>query len=320
MNRKPSGDEMKRALITGSEGFIGSHLKNLLESDGYDVWCSTQDAEKRSPALIDRTLLCDVRDAQQVELALRESNPDVIYHLAAQSYPTVSWTDPHTTLDTNVMGTVNIFEAVRRLEIDPIVIVACSSAEYGFVRPDETPVSESHELKPLHPYGVSKVAQDLLTYQYHANYGIRGVRARIFNTTGPGKVNDVVSDFCKRVVEVELGQRERITHGNLDARRDITDVRDMSRALQACENAAFGEAYNLCSNVAYTIEDILSIIIESSTTDVEAVLDPALIRPTDEPIIMGDNTKFKSKTGWSPVVPLQVTIVDTLEFFRDAHQ
>ena len=197
------------------------------------------------------------------------------------------------------------------------MIVACSSAEYGFVTPDEAPVDESHQLKPLHPYGVSKVAQDLLTYQYHANYGIRGVSARIFNTTGPGKVNDVVSDFCRRVVEVERGQRERITHGNLDAQRDITDVRDMARALHACEGAVFGESYNLCSSVAYTIEDVLSMIIDSSSHDVEAAVDPALIRPTDEPIIMGDNSKFKLQTGWSPEIPLEITVADTLDFFRN---
>jgi nucleoside-diphosphate-sugar epimerase len=242
--------------------------------------------------------------------------PDVVYHLAAQSYPTVSWEKPQMTLDTNAIGTANLFESIIKHEIDPIVIVACSSAEYGFVSEDEVPVKETHSLQPLHPYGVSKVAQDLLTYQYFKNNGIKGVRARIFNTTGPGKVKDVVSDFAKRVAECEAGKRDVMIHGNLQARRDITDVRDQVRALHACEKATFGDAYNLCSMKTHRIDDLLERLVKLAGGNIKTQQDRALMRPTDEPIIMGDNTKLVKKTGYKPSIPMEQTLKDTLDHWR----
>ncbi len=305
-----------RALITGSEGFIGGHLTELLKNLDYDVWASVEDKNKQAPLLADHTLICDVCDTAQVNGAIAMANPDVIYHLAAQSYPTVSWEFPQKTLETNAIGTANIFEAVLAHDIDPIIIVACSSAEYGFVKEDEVPVTEDHPLKPLHPYGVSKVAQDLLTYQYHENNGLKGISARIFNTTGPGKVKDVVSDFAKRVAECEKGLRESIAHGNLQTKRDITDVRDMARGLNACEKVRPGNAYNLCSSRAHLIADILKDLISMANSDISSFEDPLLMRPTDEPIIMGDNSKIKKETNWEPKIPLKKTLGDTLDFFR----
>jgi GDP-4-dehydro-6-deoxy-D-mannose reductase len=307
-----------RALVTGSTGFIGQHLVRHLAEEGYEVWAAARDAGKAAALKADKVAICDIRMRRQVDAMVDASQPDVIYHLAAQSYPTKSWEDPKLTLETNAVGTANLFEAVLKAGLDPLVVVACSSAEYGFVREAEVPVKENHSLQPLHPYGVSKVAQDLLTYQYFKNNGLRGVRARIFNTTGPGKKKDVVSDFAMRIAECERGAGNRIVHGNLAARRDITDVRDMVRALHSCERAQPGEAYNLCSMRAHPISGLLDKLIKMAAKPIALEQDPKLMRPTDEPVIMGDNTKFRRKTGWKPQIRIEKTLQDTLNHWRKA--
>jgi GDP-4-dehydro-6-deoxy-D-mannose reductase len=307
-----------RALVTGSTGFIGQHLVRHLAREGYEVWAAVRDERKAAALKADEVVKCDIRRSRQVDSMVAASKPDVIYHLAAQSNPTKSWDDPKLTLETNVVGTANLFEAVLKAGLDPLVVVACSSAEYGFVREAEVPVKENHSLQPLHPYGVSKVAQDLLTYQYFKNNGLRGVRARIFNTTGPGKKKDVVSDLARRIVECERGASEGIVHGNLAARRDLTDVRDMVRALHSCERAVPGEAYNLCSMKAYPISDLLDTLMAMADGYFPRLPDPKLMRPTDEPVIMGDNTKFRRKTGWKPKIKIEQTLRDTLKHWRQA--
>ncbi|MFH1054568.1 MAG: GDP-mannose 4,6-dehydratase [Candidatus Altiarchaeota archaeon] len=306
-----------RALVTGSEGFIGGHLVRHLKEEGYEVWASVEELEYGKGIDAGHILKCDVRRMDEVNDAIAQSQPDVIHHLAAQSYPTLSWGKPQLTLETNAIGTANIFESILKHEIDPIVVVACSSAEYGFVTEKEVPVKETHKLAPLHPYGVSKVAQDLLTYQYYKNNGIKGVRARIFNTTGPGKVKDVVSDFCMRAAECEAGKRKVLTHGNLQGRRDITDVRDMVRALHVCEKAKYGDVYNLCSMKAYKIQNLLDKIVDMTGGKINTQQDPQLMRPTDEPIIMGDNRKLVKKTGWKPKIKIDKTLEDTLDYWRE---
>ena len=178
-----------QALITGMTGFIGSHLaefllKKELEVAG-TVWDKTELKNVETIKDKIRILDCDIRDSARVMKIIEEVKPVVIYHLAAQSFPTVSWDEPARTLDTNVLGTAHVFEAVRKLNLDTIVLVACSSAEYGFVTESEVPVKESHVLLPLHPYGVSKVAQDLLAYQYYKNFGIKTVRARMLERNPP---------------------------------------------------------------------------------------------------------------------------------------
>ncbi len=260
---------------------------------------------------------CDVADRESVDKIISEFEPEVIYHLAAQSFPTVSWEKPVETIRTNVEGTVNIFESVIAKELDCPVIVACSSAEYGLVREDEGPTREDHSLLPLHPYGVSKVAQDLLAYQYFKNYGTPTVRIRFFNTTGPGKTNDVASDFTKRVVAAEKAGGGIIKVGNLTPRRDITDVRDSIRAvLMTIKLADKGEVYNICSSKAVVIQDMLDTILSLTEADVTSEVDQAILRPTDEPIIMGDNTKLVEATGWRPEVPLEKTLSDMMDWWR----
>jgi GDP-4-dehydro-6-deoxy-D-mannose reductase len=311
-----------RVFITGMSGFIGSHLASRLVARGHDVW-GTYFVKKELPALDAvkgnvRMLHCDIRDRRLVTGALRRARPERIYHLAAQSFPTVSWRYPALTIDTNVLGTVNLFEAVKALRLRPRIIVAGSSAAYGFVTPDEVPVGEAHALRPLHPYGVSKAAQEMLAYQYWRNDGIWANTARIFNTTGPGKVHDVCADFASQVARIEGGrQRNPMRVGNLSSRRDITDVRDQVRGLEAIvEKGEPGEPYNLCSGRAVSIQEVLDRLVGLARSKIEYSTSRRLLRPTDEPVIMGDNTKVAGATGWKPSIPLDTTLRDSLEHWR----
>ena len=262
----------------------------------------------------------DVCDRDAVFAFIEKERPHEIYHLAAQSLPTVSWTDPWTTFRVNAEGTINVFEAILRVrksspDYDPVTVVACSSAEYGAsLTPDRIPITEDAPLLPMHPYGVSKVAQDLLGWQYHANHGLRCIRARIFNCTGPRKRNDVVSDFGRAVVR-GLHQDSPIRHGNLQTRRAIIDVRDMVAALIAlARNGRAGEAYNICAESAIKVADLLEMYFDIAGRRLETEVDPALLRPSDEPIIFGDISKIKQDTGWAPRISLRQTLADVLEF------
>ncbi len=311
-----------RILVTGMTGFIGSHLAEFLLKKELEVfgtvWDKTElkNVEKIKDKV--RILECDIRDGERVKEIIEEVKPDRIFHLAAQSFPTVSWDEPVRTLDTNVMGTAHIFEAIRKLDLDTIVLVACSSAEYGFVSENEVPVKENHVLLPLHPYGVSKVAQDLLAYQYHQNFDIKTVRARIFNTTGPRKTNDVCSDFTSMIVNIEKDKTKEMNVGNLEPKRDITDVGDVVNALwMLCEKGEMGDVYNVCSSKAYRIKDILDMAIEISDVDIEPKIDPNKLRPTDEPIIMGDNTKIREACGWVPKMSMEETLSRMLDYWRE---
>ncbi|MBU2637822.1 MAG: GDP-mannose 4,6-dehydratase [Nanoarchaeota archaeon] len=325
-----------KAFITGAGGFMGPHLAKYLHEKGEEVFSTYYEpiSDINELKKLGKAEELDVRDKTKFKKMLEEFKPDAVYHLAAQSYPTVSWEKPNYTIQANVEGTINLFESLKELNLNPVVIVACSSAEYGFVKPEEVPISEEHSLLPLHPYGVSKVAQDFLTYQYYKNFGMRGIRIRIFNTTGPGKVNDVCSDFTKQAVMIEKGLRAQrsglpndserrmkdpvFTTGNLNAKRAITDVRDIIRAFHLlAEKGTAGEVYNVSGEKAYLIKDILDIVIKTAGIKVTTETDPKLLRPTDEPIIFGDSTKLKNETGWKQEIPIEKTIKDMIEFWRN---
>jgi nucleoside-diphosphate-sugar epimerase len=198
------------------------------------------------------------------------------------------------------------------------VVVACSSAEYGAsLTPENVPISENTILLPLHPYGVSKVSQDLLSYQYFVNDKIKCIRARIFNTTGPRKINDVASDFAKRAVMIERGEIQTMRVGNLETKRAITDVRDLIQALLLLsDQGEMGEVYNISGQNVYQIKDIIPIIENKIGKRINIEHDPSLIRPTDEPIIFGDSTRLKNKTGWQQSYSLEQTIGDMIDYFR----
>lgn len=315
-----------KVLVTGAGGMVGSHMVELLYSQGYDVlgtyYKPTTDITELDEHI--RMIECDVRYYQSVLRIISDFQPDYIYHLAAQSYPTVSWEHPQATIDTNINGTINIYEAIKavrqqNLAYDPMVVVACSSAEYGQTLNElENPyVEETAELKPLHPYGVSKVGQDLLSFQYFMNDHIRCIRVRIFNSTGTRKVNDVTSDFTKRAVMAEKSGIYILRVGNLETKRAIMDQRDLVNGLMLlAEKGIPGEVYNLSSEYCYQMKDIVTMIEQQIGQRFEIEVDPVLLRPTDEKIIIGNVEKLKRDTGWSQKIKMEQTIADMLDYWR----
>ena len=315
-----------KVLVTGAGGMVGSHMVELLHSQGHDVlgtyYKPTTDITELDSAI--SMMECDVRYYASVQKIIADFKPDQIFHLAAQSYPTVSWVRPQETMDTNINGTVNIFEAVKSVRVldgryDPMVVVACSSAEYGQTLNEiEDPyVVETAQLKPLHPYGVSKVGQDLLSFQYFMNDHIRCIRVRIFNSTGTRKVNDVTSDFTKRAVLAERSGVYTLRVGNLETKRAIMDQRDLVNGLLLlAEKGIPGEVYNISSEYCYQMKDIVTMIEEQIGHKFELVVDSKLLRPTDERIIIGNIDKLKRDTGWKQQIPMKQTVADMLDYWR----
>ena len=316
-----------KVLITGITGFVGSHLADYLLENHSDVEVSGiirwRSRDENISHLKDKINLveCDLKDASAVTQTLKEIRPDRIFHLAAQSFVPASWKSPSETLITNIIGQTNIFEAMRELELlNTKIQIACSSEEYGLVLEDEVPISEKNPLRPLSPYAVSKIAQDYLAYQYYKSYGIKAFRTRTFNHTGPRRGDVfVVSTFAKQIAMIEKKQQDpKIFVGNLEAKRDFTDVRDIVRAywlaLEKCEP---GVVYNLASGKTHTIQFILDTLLSFSDIDIEVVKDPARMRPSDVMILLGDSTKFRNATGWKPEIPIEKTLKDTLEFWRE---
>lgn len=308
-------------LILGATGFVGSYLMERGIAAGHRVvgthYHATIDSSQWMP-FSDNLMHCDIRYREQVDLALERSKPDVIYLLSAQSYPALSWQVPIETLQTNVVGTANVYQAIKAVGIDPVVVVACSSAQYGEVAAEDVPVKESHPMRPLHPYGVSKAATEMLAVQYWINDRIRSVCARIFNTTGPRKSGDVCADFTHRVAKIEAGLLEPVLRvGNLETHRAITDVRDLVRALELlAEKGQPGDVYNISGSRTYQIRDVVDLVCKHARIKLSVETDPALLRPSDERVIFGDSAKLIAATGWSQNVALEETIVDMLNYWR----
>src|SRR5215471_17938094 len=309
-----------RIWISGCGGMMGSHLSAALVATGHEVSASYYKPTVDPDDLMDLQVEeVDIRDWCSVYDSLVRFRPDAVFHLAAQSYPTASWQRPIETLETNVIGTANVLEAVRRLDSKVRVVVAGSSAEYGAIDPASGPITESAPLLPLHPYGVSKVATDLLAYQYWAGFGLDAIRVRIFNCTGPRKVGDALSDFVRRTVWLERHPEVNVIRvGNLETRRTIVDVRNLNRGLiLLLDRGKSGEVYNLGGPTAYPMSAVLSQILQRSTRrDIVPEVDPKLLRPTDEPVIWADCTKLKLATGWEPAICLEQTIDDMLSYWR----
>ena len=315
-----------RALITGITGFAGSHLAEYLLADHPEVeifgtyrWRSRRENIEH---LDDRVKMreADLRDYSSLHSLLDEVRPDYIFHLAAQSFVPSSWRAPAETLGTNVTGQTNLFEAVRYLKLDPVIQIACSSEEYGLVHPDETPIKETNPLRPLSPYAVSKVAQDFMGYQYFQSYGLKTIRTRAFNHTGPRRGDVfVTSNFAKQVASIEAGLQEPVIHvGNLDAIRDFTDVRDTVRAYWlGVTKGKPGEVYNIATGHGIHIHELLDMLLEMSTVEVEVREDPERMRPSDVEILIGDSSKFRADTGWEPQIPFEKTLRDVLDYWRD---
>lgn len=319
-----------KVLVTGAGGMVGSHMVELLYKRGDEVvgiWHKNKKNIEQITLPI-KFVQCDLRYAQGIDELIMDFMPEQIYHLAAQSYPTVSWVSPTETIDVNVNSTINIYEAIKKArkykdsKYNPIVIVACSSAEYGETLNQmqglgEVYVKETAQLQPLHPYGVSKVGQDLISFQYFMNDHIRCIRARIFNSTGTRKVNDVTSDFTKRAVEAEKISNWELKVGNLDTKRAIMDQRDLVKGLMLlAEKGKAGDVYNISSEYVYQMSDIVKMIEKQVGHKLEIKVDEKLIRSTDEKIIVGDITKLKEDTGWYQDIRMEQTISDMLDYWR----
>lgn len=319
-----------KVLVTGAGGMVGSHMVEMLYSRGDDVigiWHKNKKNIEQVKVPV-KFVQCDLRYAQGIDEIIMDNLPDQIYHLAAQSYPTVSWVSPTETIDVNINSTINIYEAIKKArkyikpDYDPMVVVACSSAEYGetlnqLEGSSEIYVKETAQLQPLHPYGVSKVGQDLISFQYFMNDHIKCIRARIFNSTGTRKVNDVTSDFTRRAIEAERSGKYELRVGNLETQRAIMDQRDLVKALiLLADKGTPGEVYNISSEYIYKMSDIVSMIEEAIGHKLEIKVDPKLIRPTDERIIVGDVTKLKVDTGWKQDITMKQTVADMLEYWR----
>ena len=319
-----------KVLVTGAGGMVGSHMVELLYKRGDEVvgiWHKNKKNIEQITLPI-KFVQCDLRYAQGIDELIMDFMPEQIYHLAAQSYPTVSWVSPTETIDVNVNSTINIYEAIKKArkykdsKYNPIVIVACSSAEYGETLNQmqglgEVYVKETAQLQPLHPYGVSKVGQDLISFQYFMNDHIRCIRARIFNSTGTRKVNDVTSDFTKRAVEAEKTSNWELKVGNLDTKRAIMDQRDLVKGLMLlAEKGKAGDVYNISSEYVYQMSDIVKMIEKQVGHKLEIKVDEKLIRPTDEKIIVGDITKLKEDTGWYQDIRMEQPLSDMLDYWR----
>ncbi len=314
----------KKALITGVTGFAGSHLAELLLKEGVQVhgiqrWRSKND---NIVHIINKIYFheADLLDAHSLYKVIDEVRPNYIFHLAAQSYVQSSWASPANTLEVNIIGSVHLFEAVRKSGLDIVIQIACSSEEYGKVKKSELPIKETNPLRPLSPYAVSKLAMDYLGYQYYESYNMKIIRTRGFNHTGPRR-GDVFSEstFAKQIAEIEKGKREPVVLvGNLEAVRDYTDVRDMVRAYYlAVQRCQPGEVYNISTGRGWKIKDVLDILLSMSKKKIKVVKDKNRMRPSDVEILIGDATKFKKQTGWEPEIPFKKTLQDLLDYWRE---
>jgi GDP-4-dehydro-6-deoxy-D-mannose reductase len=315
-----------RALITGITGFVGSHLAEYLLKKDYEVfgsvrWRSKRDNIAHLEASKSVTLFeTDIKDPLSVRQTVSEARPDEIYHLAAQSFVPASWSAPAETLDTNIQGQLNILEAAREVVPDARLHVVGSSEEYGLVYPNEVPINEDQPLRPMSPYGVSKVAQDMLGWQYFQSFGMNVVRTRAFNHTGPrrGEVF-VTSNFAKQLAEIKMGRRTPVMKvGNLDAKRDFTDVRDTIRAYHlAVTKAEPGTVFNISSGVGRSIQSVLDLLLEISGLDVQVEQDPSRMRPSDVMVLEGSSERIKKALGWQPEIPFEKTMKDLYEFWLE---
>ena len=315
-----------KAYITGVGGVVGSALAHHLCEAGYQVegsyYTPTTDITEIDPRA--RIFELDLRQHEALKVYIGSYLPDVIYHLAAQSRPVPSWSDPYYTMDVNVSGSVAVLEAVKAAReanpgYDPKVIAISSSAIYGDALAkydkDHLP-DESCELLPLHPYGVSKAAEDLLCYQYFKNFGIKAIRIRLFNCTGRNKDQDITGDFAKRAVKLERAGDNKLVVGNLTALRAILDVRDLCSALQILnEKGEPGEAYNICSQHLFRMTHVVECLEEIMGVKYELVPDPKLFRPADEPLYAGNCDKIK-KLGWVEKYEYIDTVRAAVEYWR----
>jgi len=316
-----------KAYVTGAGGMIGSHLVEILHEKGYEVVGSyfhpTVDLKDIDQTGI-RLFELDVRNHETMKSWICDYLPDRIYHLAAQSFPVVSWKDPYYTMDVNISGTVGLFEAIKEAkrlhpDYDPHIVVISSSAIYGQALQNYSTTNlpkEDCPLLPLSPYGVSKAGEDLLCYQYYDNFKLKICRVRLFNCTGTRKIGDITADFTKRAVELEKKGETKLVVGNLTSTRAIIDARDVAEGLIVLsEKGQPGEAYNICSSHVFQMHHVIECIEKVTGVHYELVTDPKLLRPADERLYAGDSSKIKA-LGWSEKYRYEDTVRDMIAYWR----
>ena len=315
-----------KVLITGITGMVGSHLADYIlnnhpdaEVSGVVRWRSPLDNIRQR--LDDITLVQgELRDLSSMIQVINQVQPDRIFHLAAQSFVPISYESPGDTFTVNVIGSINLLDAVRNVGIDPMIHM-CSSAEvYGNVDESMVPITENTPFNPASPYAVSKVGQDMLGSQYHISYGMKIIRTRMFTHSGPRRGNIFAeSAFAKQIAEIELGVIPGpVMVGNLESIRTYADVRDAVRAYWALlDFCSVGEVYNIGGNRTLTIGEMLEILKSFASVPIEHEVDPSLLRPSDVTLQIPGNSKFREKTGWEPEYSMEQTMEDLLNFHRE---
>lgn len=310
---------MKKGLVIGAAGFVGSYLIDEMCANGIEAYATKLPHEKLENTNA-KVYDLDIMDKEAIASLLFEIRPDYIFHLAAQSSVGLAWKNPGLTIDVNIKGSINVMDAVRELFYKPRVLLIGSGEEYGHIRPGETPITEENLLRPGNIYAATKACQNMIGNIYSKAYDLELMMVRAFNHIGPGQAPMfVVSDFCKQVAEIEKGVREPVMKvGNLAAKRDFTDVRDVVKAyVKLIEAGKAGETYNVGCGSAKAIQEILDLIVSMSSSDIKVEIDPNKIRPVDVPIIEADITKIRELTGWEPGIPLEQTIRETLDYWRE---
>lgn len=308
-----------RALIIGAAGFVGGHLiSHLAEECGFEVFATKLPFEKLDTEKAEIRDL-DILDMGAVSELLSEIKPDQIYHLAAQSSVKVSWEKPQLTADINIKGTINVLEAVRGAEISPRILLVGSGEEYGYLQPEEIPVKEDTLLRAGNIYAATKACQGMLGEIYARAYGMDIIMVRAFNHIGPGQSDIfVIADFCRQAVMAETGKKEPVMRvGNLAAERDFTDVRDIVRAYSSLmKSGKSGQTYNVGSGTARSIQSMLDLILSKTSVKIDVQQDSARMRPSDVPTIAADISRIKNDTGWTPLISLDDTIDDIMNYWR----
>lgn len=299
---------MKRALITGSSGFVGRHLREELLREGWDVFGFDIRAED------DNVFIGDLSDRARLSQVMLDCQPDAVFHLAG----IIKSSDPQAYYTSNLFGTLNLLDALMQMEKRPKIVLASSSAVYGLTR-SARPITERSPLRPVTEYAVSKIAQETAALRYHYAFGLDVVIVRMFNLLGPGQSPDLAcSAFARQIALAEVSEQTEIVTGSLDAKRDFVDVRDAVRAfaLLAAKDEA-GETYNVCSGNAVAIQQCLSEMMSQSQKQLSARVDAARVQKNDVPVQVGSFQKLHKAAGWDPRIPLKQSLSDLLDDWRE---
>lgn len=311
-----------RILVTGANGFAGHYLiRHLLQTEPDSAIYGT--VYHADPSTLPDNVsyhALDLTDTERTAALIADIKPDTIFHLAAQASAAISFKQPWQTLETNIKAQFNVFEACIHADIRPRIIITSSAEIYGIISAGNTPITENHPLQPNSPYSLSKATQDLMGYQYHIAYELPVIRVRAFNHIGPGQSpNFVAPAFAMQIAKIEAGLQEPVLRvGNLNAKRDFIDVRDVVRAYHLlAQHGEAGQAYNVASNQPYSIRELLDILLSLTTAQIREEVDPDRLRPSDTPIIQGDYQRLHNATGWQPEIPIQDSLQDVLNDCRE---